>query len=147
MWNLIFFNPVLVVSLVSWGVAQTIKFLIKALKGDINFYNFITTGGMPSGHSAVVCALATGIGLSSGFSSPLFAVTAAIAVIIMHDAVVIRGAQGRQAQVLNKVIDKFQGEFQEHHFKVKLGHTPIEVAVGALLGIMITLALWDFLYV
>ena len=147
MWNLLFFNPVLVVVFVSWGAAQTLKFLIKAFQGDINFYNFITTGGMPSGHSTVICVLATAIGLSSGFTSPLFAVTVAIAIIIMHDAVVIRGAAGRQARILNRLIDKYQKEIKEHHLKVKLGHTPFEVAVGSLLGIAIALLLWDLFYV
>jgi len=146
--NLIFFNPILVIVFTSWIIAQSLKFLIKALKGDVSFYNFITTGGMPSGHSAVVSALATAVGLSSGFQSPIFAVTAALALIVMHDAVVVRGAAGKQAQVLNQMIDKFLKKgFKYHHLKVKLGHTPIEVAAGALLGIAITFALWDLFYV
>lgn len=147
MKELIFFNPVLLAVFVSWVIAQTLKFFICVFKGDINIYNFVSTGGMPSGHSAVVSALATAVGLSSGFNSPLFGVTIAIAIIVMHDAVVIRGAAGKQAQILNRVIDKFQTEFKYHHLKVKLGHTPFEVFVGALLGIGIALLLWDLLYV
>lgn len=145
--NIFSFNPVLTIVFVAWIIAQTLKFLICAIKGDINIYNFITTGGMPSGHSAVVSALAMAVGLSAGFQSPLFAITVAIAIIIMHDAVVIRGAAGKQAQILNKVIDKFQGEFQTHHLKVKLGHNPIEVGVGSLLGVLIALVLWNVFYV
>lgn len=147
MWSTLFFNPVLVIVFISWIVAQTAKFLIRAFKGDINIYNFVTTGGMPSGHSAVVSALATAVGLSSGFSGALFGVTIALAIIVMHDAVVIRGAAGRQAQILNRLIDKYKEEIKEHHLKVKLGHTPFEVVVGSLLGIIIALFLWDFLYV
>ncbi len=146
--NLIFFNPILVIVFVSWIITQSLKFFIKALEGDISFYNFITTGGMPSGHSAVVSSLATAVGLSSGFSSPIFAVTAALALIVMHDAVVVRGAAGKQAKVLNRMIDKFLAkDFKEHHLKVKLGHTPIEVLSGALLGMIIAFALWDLFYV
>lgn len=147
MKELVFFSPVLVIVFTAWLVAQTLKFLIEAAGGNVNFYNFITTGGMPSGHSTVVCALATSIGLSSGFDSPLFGMAVAIAIIIMHDAVVIRGAAGKQAQILNRVIDKFQGEFKEHHLKVKLGHTPIEVVAGAMLGTGLALLIWNLLYV
>lgn len=149
MKDLLFFNPILVIVFTSWIIAQTLKFIIRAANGDINIYTFVSTGGMPSGHSAVVCALATTVGLSSGFSSPIFGVCIALAIIVMHDAVVVRGAAGKQAQILNKMIDKFinQEGHPFHHLKVKLGHTPIEVSAGAILGIAIALIMWNMLYV
>jgi len=139
-------NPVLIIVFTPWILAQAIKFIVGAVEGKVDFYNFITTGGMPSGHSTAVCALATGIGLSSGFSSSSFAIAVVIATIVMHDAVVIRGAQGKQAQILNKMIDKFinQKEFNYYHL---IGHKPIEVVAGAILGISSAFGIWFLFYV
>lgn len=152
MFDLIFFNPVLFMVFFPWVIAQTLKFIIGAIRGRVDFYNFITTGGMPSGHSTAVSALAMSTGLISGFDSPLFAATVLLATIVMHDAVVIRGAAGKQAQVINKIMDESlnkikQKEFQYHHLKVRLGHKPIEVAAGAFLGIFSSLLIWNFINV
>lgn len=146
--TLIHFNPVLTTVFVTWFTAQGLKFIIGIIKGKIDFYNFITTGGMPSGHSAVVSAVATCVGLYEGFNTPLFGLSIALAIIIMHDAVVIRGAAGKQAKAINMIISDLKDDkkFNLGHFKTHLGHTPIQVFSGALLGISIALSLWIYLY-
>lgn len=145
----IHFNPVLTTVFITWFTAQGLKFLIRAAKGKIDFYNFVTTGGMPSGHSAVVSAVATCVGLLEGFDSPLFGLSIALAIIIMHDAVVIRGAAGKQAKAINMIIsDLKEGKkFNLGHFKTHLGHSPIQVFAGSLLGITIAFAVWMYIYV
>ena len=147
--DVIHFNPVLTIVFVAWITAQTLKFIIGGIKGKLDFYNFIGTGGMPSGHSAVVSSLATSVGLFEGFNSPLFGLSMAIAIIVMHDAVVIRGAAGKQAKALNILArDLHKDQRPEFgHFKTHLGHTPIQVFGGAMLGITIAFGIWCFIYV
>ncbi len=147
--DIIFYNPILTSVFVTWFIAQGLKFIIEASRGNISFYNFIRTGGMPSGHSAVVSSLACAIGLFEGFDSPLFGLSMAVAIIIMHDAVVIRGAAGRQAKALNILAKDLHKDKDPvfGHFKTHLGHTPIQVAVGALLGIAVSLSIWMKFYV
>lgn len=149
LFELIQFNPILTSVFITWFTAQGLKFFIEAGKGNVKLYNFIRTGGMPSGHSAVVSSLAASIGLFEGFDSPLFGLSMAVAIIIMHDAVVIRGAAGKQAKALNVLAKDLkkteQPEF--HHFKTHLGHDPVQVGVGALLGVAVAMGVWMYLYV
>jgi acid phosphatase family membrane protein YuiD len=112
--------------------------LIKNQK--LNIRALVTTGGMPSSHSALVSALATGIGMTSGWSSPEFAIATIFAIIVMYDAAGVRQAAGKQARILNQIIDElFQEnpEFNEDRLKELLGHTPFQVIMGLLLGVLI----------
>jgi hypothetical protein len=108
-----------------------------------NFRRFFETGGMPSAHSAAVAALSTAVGLQEGFTSTLFGVCLYFSLIVMYDAAGLRRAAGRQATILNRLIDEhFQhSERDTHRLMELLGHTPFEVFVGGLLGTT-TALLW-----
>lgn len=112
--------------------------------GRWNLRRFVETGGMPSSHSASVAALSTAVGLQEGFTSVLFGVTLYFSLIVMYDAAGLRRAAGRQAAVLNRLIDRhFQHpERDAQRLMELLGHTPLEVLVGGLLGVCSAL-LWN----
>lgn len=120
-------------------LAQVIKFILHLLvKRKIDFKMFTTTGGMPSSHSAGVVGISTAVGIISGFSSVDFAIATGYALVVMYDAAGLRRASGKMAACLNKIMDDFyKHEVQSVGGKLKelLGHTPIEVIAGAVLGI------------
>lgn len=135
-------NHVLLVAILACLVAQAFKLLIDIVKNHkLNFSSLVTAGGMPSAHSALVSSLATGIGLTAGWASTEFAIACLFAVIVMYDAAGVRQAAGKQAKILNQIIDEvFQGkEFNEEKLKELIGHTPFQVIVGLALGISISL--------
>lgn len=119
--------------------AQVLKFIIFTIKSrKINFKIFTTTGGMPSSHSAGVMALSMSTGLIMGFDSVTFAVAIGYALITMYDAAGVRRAAGKTAACLNKMMDDFyKHDVQAIGGKLKelLGHTPLEVIMGAIFGI------------
>lgn len=134
-------NKILIVGIVSWFLAQvfkcisnlilTKKFSIERLFGD---------GGMPSGHSATVVSVAVATGLYEGFNSAVFAVAMILAIVVMHDAMNVRYQAGKQAELLNAMADVFEKLTgadlpNEEKLKELLGHTPLQVAAGCLLGI------------
>lgn len=135
-------NRILIVALAACLLAQASKLLIEFLwHGKINFRILFETGGMPSSHSALVTALACGIGQTLGWASPAFAVTTVFAVIVMYDATGVRQAAGKQAKILNQIIDELfreKPEFNEDRLKELLGHTPVQVIVGSVLGLAIS---------
>ncbi|MFB8791059.1 MAG: divergent PAP2 family protein [Potamolinea sp.] len=137
----IFDNRVLLVALIACLVAQLSKLLVELTKNrKFNLRVLVTTGGMPSSHSALVAALATGVGQTMGWASPEFAIATIFAVIVMYDAAGVRQAAGKQARILNQIIDElFEGkDFNEERLKELLGHTPFQVIVGLILGIFIS---------
>lgn len=96
---------------------------------------------MPSSHSAFVTSLATGVGLVEGFDSTLFALAAVFALIVMYDAAGVRRAAGKQARVLNAIIEDLnRRELHPERLRELLGHTPVEVVAGARLGVLV--AIW-----
>ena len=105
---------------------------------------FLGTGGMPSSHSAGVSALAISVGYQVGFHTPAFAVALMFALVTMFDAQGVRRAAGRQAVALNKLIDELylKGQMNQERIKELLGHTPVEVLVGAALGGMIAVVVY-----
>ena len=131
---------VLAVGLLSAFFAQVIKFAIFTIKSrHINFKIFTTTGGMPSAHSAGVMGLSTTVGLICGFDSIVFAIALVNALVVMYDAAGVRRAAGKQATLLNKIVETpgLTGvEVQEKLVEV-LGHTPFQVFVGAIIGIIV----------
>ncbi|MGQ4647434.1 divergent PAP2 family protein [Lyngbya aestuarii] len=135
-------NHVLLVAVIACLVAQLSKLLVELTKNrKFNLRVLVTTGGMPSSHSALVTALAVGVGQTVGWASPEFAIAAIFAVIVMYDAAGVRQAAGKQARILNQIIDELliQGkEFNEERLKELLGHTPFQVIVGLGLGIAIS---------
>jgi len=121
-------------------VAQVIKFLFFLIvKKTLDLRFFTTTGGMPSSHSAGVMGLSTSVGLINGFNSVEFAIALGFAFIVMYDAAGVRRAAGKQAACLNKIImDIYKQELKEAGGKLKelLGHTPLQVFVGAIFGVI-----------
>ncbi|MBA3921114.1 MAG: divergent PAP2 family protein [Nostocaceae cyanobacterium] len=136
-------NRVLMVALIACLIAQLSKLIIELVKNHkINFRVLTSTGGMPSAHSTLVTALATGVGQTIGWNSPEFALATIFAIIVMYDAAGVRQAAGKQARVLNQMIDELfsdKSEFNEDRLKELLGHTPVQVIVGLILGITISL--------
>lgn len=132
----------------AWAIAQTIKLTSDLIHtGRPDFSYFVSTGGMPSAHSAMVAGLATSIGLTEGFGSPLTILSVVVAGITMFDAAGVRNAAGHQARILNKLVDELFREHRlnEQRLKELLGHTRLEVLVGLTLGIlcaMLVVARW-----
>ena len=123
-----------------WLAIQLFKFFYEwIVNKKIDFNRLLGAGGMPSSHSAVVCSLAAMVGREIGYSSPEFAMAVILALIVMYDACGVRRAAGKQASILNKII-RTPGltnlEVQEKLTEA-LGHSPTQVFVGALLGILV----------
>ncbi len=133
-------NKYLYVPLILWFCIQTFKVIYELLKTKkLNFKRIIGAGGMPSSHSAITMCISTMIGKSEGFDSSIYALSLIVALVVMYDAAGVRRAAGKQAKLLNKIIDTpglSNVQVQEKLVEV-LGHTPIQVLVGALLGIFI----------
>ena len=129
----------LIIPTVAWFTVQIFKLLADCIVNRrINFRRFVETGGMPSSHSAVVTSIMTAIGLSEGFSSPMFAISFVFSFIVMYDAAGVRRAAGKQAAILNQLIYSKQVKVDTNEkLKELLGHTPIQVFVGALYGIIV----------
>ena len=132
-------NKYIYVPLILWFAIQLFKLIYDLVTTkQFNFKRIMGAGGMPSSHSAIVIALATLIGKNLGVDSPIFAVTLIFAFIVMYDACGVRRAAGKQAKVLNEIVNtrglsnlQVQEKLQE-----ALGHTPIQVFVGALIGLI-----------
>jgi len=123
----------------AWVVAQFTKMLCGVFRTRrLDFSYMVSTGGMPSAHTALVAGLATAVGLRCGFASAIFVLALAVAFITMFDAATVRRAAGVQARLLNDILDEL---FIEHHLsqrklKELLGHTRLEVFMGAVVGIL-----------
>jgi uncharacterized protein len=134
----IFDNHILLVALAACLIAQGAKVVVElAQHRKLNFKVLAESGGMPSSHSALVTALAVGVGWAQGWASAEFAIATVFAIIVMYDAAGVRQAAGKQAQVLNHLIDElFQGDHHLTEIRLKelLGHTPFQVIVGSILG-------------
>ena len=138
-------NPILTVALLAWFVAQVLKTLINfILLGKFQLERMWGDGGMPSAHSATVCAMVIATSRSEGFSSAIFAVAAVVAIITMHDAMGVRRETGEQAKVLNKMIEQWievtekNAPFlQNMHLKEMVGHTPLQVLAGFVVGCVV----------
>lgn len=137
-----FTNRHLMTALFSAGLAQVLKILFDYWRtGSWKKALFFSTGGMPSSHSAITVSLMVSVGLYEGFGTPLFAVSTVLAMVVMHDAQGIRRAAGQQAEAINFLFDKLEDQGIKLDTKLKelLGHRPIEVFAGGLLGLVIAL--------
>lgn len=142
--RVIAWNPPLVLALLALITVQLLKFVIAlAVRRRVDFQRLTGTGGMPSSHAASVSALATAVGLSEGWNSTLFGVATFFSLIVMYDAAGIRRAAGRQARILNRMIEdlKAQHVIEGERLIELLGHTPMEVFTGTAYGIVLALAL------
>lgn len=132
-------NPYLITGVSSWFIAQVLKVIIyAAINKKLSIERMFGDGGMPSGHSATVTSLAVLCGLGMGFSSAEFAISAILAIIVCHDATGVRRETGKQAVIINEIIKAFDDLAKDGLPEVKLkefvGHTPIQVAAGILIG-------------
>lgn len=136
----IFTNKYLLAPLILWFCIQSFKVLQELITTKkFNFKRIIGAGGMPSSHSAISMCIATMIGKSEGFDSSIFALALIFSLVVMYDAAGVRRAAGKQAKLLNKIIETpglSNVQVQEKLVEV-LGHTPIQVFVGAILGIVV----------
>jgi len=134
-------------SFIGWTIAQVVKMTTGFVKtGQIDFRYLLSTGGMPSAHSAMVCGLGTAIGLTEGFGSPVAMVASAFAAITMFDAASVRRAAGHQAKVMNLMIQELfkQHKLRHTHLKELLGHTRKEVFAGMFVGIAVAVVVVHF---
>ena len=127
----------LTIPFISWVTAQALKFFFDLISTrQIDFRRLVGSGGMPSSHSALVVSLATVIGISEGVESAAFGLATAFALVVMYDAAGVRRAAGKQATILNRMFHHGKGEFHlDEELKELIGHTPVEVIAGALLGL------------
>ncbi len=134
-------NRILWTGLVAWFSAQLIKVaLTLMLQKKFDVHRFVGSGGMPSSHSSFLCAVSTAVGFQEGFSSSLFAVSVCFTMVVMYDAAGVRRAAGKQAAVLNRIIDdmfKNGKGWDDEKLKELIGHTPVQVFAGALLGVLV----------
>ena len=144
-------NQILLVALIACITAQGLKLAIDLIATRrLNVTYLLSPGGMPSAHSALVGALATSVGLTKGLSSAEFAIACLFAIVVMYDAAGVRQAAGKQAKILNQIVDElFQEEhnFNEERLKELLGHTPFQVLVGLSLGISIAMVFSKYVWV
>jgi len=134
----------LLAPLVAWGIAQIAKVTLTSVRQRrLNLRVLAETGGMPSSHSAIVMGLTAAIGKYAGLTSAAFAIALIFSFVVMYDAAGVRRAAGRQAAVLNRLVQDLvhMRGVQETELRELLGHTPVEVLVGAVLGIAIGLIL------
>ncbi len=135
-------NQIFLTVLMAWLLAQTIKVIIGVIREKrFNFRWFVGTGGMPSSHAATVSALAASAGFTFGFSSPFFAMAFFFAFVIMFDAQGVRRQSGQQAEALNKIIEDIylQRGIKQERLMELLGHTPIQVFIGAAIGVIVAI--------
>ena len=139
------FNPMLLSAVIAWLLAQILKVLGEfIILRRWNWVLLFRAGGMPSSHAAMVSATALSIGLYTGFDQPVFAISSILAMIVIYDATGIRRETGRQAVLINTMIeDLAKGKLaQVDRLREVLGHTPGEAVLGTLLGLVIALIVW-----
>jgi len=133
-------NKILLTTISAWLIAQTIKVVLAFIREKkLDFRWFVGSGGMPSSHASGAACLSTAVGIEYGFGSVYFALAAAFAIVVMFDAQGVRRAAGRQASLLNRIMDDiyWQGKVKETRLRELVGHTPVEVFMGFLLGVLI----------
>ncbi len=143
-WEDILGNQVLITAVAGWLVAQVLKTIIDlALNKNFNPERLVGSGGMPSFHSSTVCALTTAAIYRYGVGSFEFAVCFVLSMIVMYDAMGVRRETGKQAKLLNSILlenpFELSGEILQERLKEYVGHTPLQVAAGAILGILLAL--------
>ena len=138
----------LVASIAAWLVAQLLKWIINALvEKRFTLERLLGDGGMPSGHSATVTTLAAICGWCCGYGSAIFAISVIFAIVVMHDATGVRREAGKHATLIKQLADGFNAMFVEKDEEIKteklkafIGHTPLQVAFGAILGLVVSAA-------
>ena len=136
----IFSNRIIQAAALAWAIAQGLKVLLTLMiSKKFDSTRVFGSGGMPSSHSAMTCAMMMMVGFTEGFSSSVFALAFCFSGVVMYDAAGVRRSTGKNAAVLNRLIDRLanDGTFDEEHLKELVGHTPVQVLAGALLGVLV----------
>ena len=131
---------IVLVSGIAWAMAQLIKLLLEWVRTKkLNLYAMFASGGMPSSHTSFVVSMATQVGLVEGFGSTYFALATCFCLIVMYDAAGVRHAVGLQARMINLLVDQYneQREVDVNRVKEILGHTPVQVFAGIILGVVV----------
>ncbi len=145
MQTILSYNTVLTAAIISWAIAQFIKIIIELIENKrFDLELIMSSGGMPSSHTSFVTSTAMAIGFENGFSSDIFALAAVLAIVVMYDASGVRRQAGLHAELLNNIVKKIEDHTLnvQEELKVLLGHTPIQVFAGALLGILVATAIY-----
>ena len=136
-------NDILWTAILGWLSAQVIKVILVFLTSRrLDFRRLTGSGGMPSSHSSITMSLTMSVGFVHGFDSAVFAIAMIMSFVVMYDASGVRRSAGQQAAILNKIVEDWEnGKFKNTDKKLKelLGHTPLEVVAGAILGILIAI--------
>ena len=145
---LILQNKILISAVMGWLIAQILKTIIHLyFTKSFSAERLVGSGGMPSSHSSTVCALAASTSMQCGLNSPEFALAVIVAIIVMYDALGVRRETGIQAVIINEMMDFFKGmdkKFsREDKLKELVGHTPLQVLMGAILGIIIAIVIMN----
>lgn len=139
-------NRIVIAALLAWIIGQFLKFpLDHLLNKRWNWGIIFSSGGLPSSHSSLVTAVSLTIGMQEGFDSAIFALSIAIAMIVIYDAAGVRRQAGIHAERINQIMTSFfeSGQLPEKELKEMLGHTPFEVITGVILGILVSfLVVW-----
>ena len=141
-------NKILLTTLIAWAAAQIIKVILGVIREKrFNFKWFIGTGGMPSSHAAGATALAASCGIEKGFDSVEFALAAVFAIVTMFDAQGVRRSAGQQAKLLNQILDDiyWKGKFESDKLFELIGHTPLQVLIGGIFGIVFACFIYKIL--
>lgn len=145
-----FSNPTVIVPAIAWLIAQFLKFGVKAMKGDVNLKYFIKSGNMPSVHTAIVVALLVSVAFVEGVDSTFFGIALVLAMIVVYDAIGVRRAVGEQGTLLERLlqlqkdrINRVTPRGEKINLIEVLGHTPLEVAAGAVVGLVVSLLLMN----
>lgn len=147
----LFFNYILMSAVISWFLAQLLKFIITFVTtGKSVPERLVGSGGMPSSHTALVCSATIAAAKSEGTASPIFAVCFILACVVMYDAMNVRRQAGEHAKIINRMINEKEihkeSGYEDIELKEKLGHTPLEVLGGALLGIVVAMIIGIIVY-
>lgn len=145
LFNELMANRILWISMFAWALAQILKVIfLFVFQKKIDFSRLISAGGMPSSHSALVMSMAALIGLEHGFNTTYFSMMSVFALVVMYDATGVRQAAGKQAKILNRIMDEYftSHELKEEHLKELIGHTPFQVFVGGILGLVVAFMMY-----
>jgi len=136
-------NTPLICAVLAWFIAQLIKFIIELCRyRRFDYTKFFSSGGMPSSHSSFVTSLTTSIAMIYGLDSVYFAISAVVSLVVMYDAAGVRRETGKQAIVINNLVDDLLDDKPDYfpkELKELVGHTPLQVFFGALLGIIVAI--------
>jgi uncharacterized protein len=146
--NDIWQNSSIWIPVIIWFMVQSFKVIFELVKNKkLNIRRIWGSGGMPSSHTALVCSLATVVAIREGVASSSFAISVVLAAVVMYDAAGVRRAAGKQARVLNQIIEN-EGDINVQEKLIELlGHTPKEVFVGAIVGVFVSILLYNWIYV